>query len=331
MPAVQRSPQAANLDGAVARPPFDPDVRAALDAADDIVVSLTPAEIPALRACAVVPTRDEYTLGGRFDAEEHVTRSADGAPVRLVVLRPRPRGDALPVIYHVHGGGMVVGTPYDVLPSLGEPALELGAAIVSVDYRLAPENPYPAPLDDVYAGLVWVFQHAQELGFDRDRIILEGVSAGGGLAAGAALMARDRRSPAVLGQMLVYPMLDHRNDSASAHQMAGAGTWDRIANATGWAAYLGGLAGDDVPTYASPALADDLGGLPPTFIEVGSAETFRDEDVDYARRIWAAGGDAELHVWPGGAHAFDALAPDAPLSRDARRARLRWLQRLLSR
>lgn len=331
MPAVQRSPHAANLDGDVARPPFDPDVRAALDAADDIVVSLAPAEIPALRARAVVPTRDEYTLGGRFDAEEHVARSADGAPVRLVVLRPRPGGDALPVIYHVHGGGMVVGTPYDVLPSLGEPALELGAAIVSVDYRLAPENPYPAPLDDVYAGLVWLFQHARELGFDRDRIILEGVSAGGGLAAGAALMARDRRGPALLGQMLVYPMLDHRNDSASAHQMAGAGTWDRAANATGWAAYLGGLAGDDVPVYASPALADDLAGLPPTFIEVGSAETFRDEDVDYARRIWGAGGDAELHVWPGGAHAFDALAPEAPLSRDARRARLRWLQRLLSR
>lgn len=331
MPAVQRSPHGASVDGAVARPPFDPDVRVALDTADDIVVSLAPDEIPALRARAVIPTHAEYTLGGRFEAEEHVTRSADGAPVRLVLLRPRDGGGTPPVIYHVHGGGMVVGTPYDELPSLGELALELGAAIVSVDYRLAPENTYPAPLDDVYAGLVWLFQHADELGLDRGRIILEGVSAGGGLAAGAALMARDRRGPSVLGQMLVYPMLDHRNDSASAHQMAGAGTWDRAANATGWAAYLGAVDGGEVPVYASPALAADLSRLPPTFIEVGSADTFRDEDVDYARQIWACGGDAELHVWPGGAHAFDALVPDAGLSLDARRARVQWLRRLLAR
>ncbi|MFI8634067.1 alpha/beta hydrolase [Microbacterium sp. NPDC077663] len=328
---MQRSPQGTSVDDGVARPPFDPDVRAALDTADDVVVSLAPEEIPTLRARAVIPTPAEYTLEGRLRAEEHVARSADGAPVRLVVLRPRDRGGPLPVIYHVHGGGMVVGTPFDVLPTLGQLALDLGAAIVSVDYRLAPEHTYPAPLDDVYAGLVWMSEHAEDLGLDPDRIVLEGVSAGGGLAAGAALAARDRGGPALLGQMLVYPMLDHRNDSASAHQMAGAGTWDRTANATGWAAYLGALSAEAVPIYASPALADDLSGLPPTFIEVGSAETFRDEDVDYARRIWASGGDAELHVWPGGAHAFDALVPSAPLSRDARHARSRWLQRLLSR
>lgn len=329
---VQRSPQDADVAGeTVRRPPLDADVRAALEAAaDDVVVSLSPDEIPALRARAVVPTRDEYTLGGRLAAEERIARSADGTPVRLVILRPRGLDGDLPVIYHVHGGGMVVGTPYDVLPSLGVTALDLGAAIVSVDYRLAPEHPYPAPLEDVCAGLEWVWMHAHELGVDPDRIILEGMSAGGGLAAGAALWARDRRRPALLGQMLVYPMLDHRNDSASARQMAGAGTWDRTANATGWAAYLGDLADDAVPIYASPALAEDLSGLPPTFIEVGSAETFRDEDVDYARRMWACGGDAELHVWPGGAHAFDALVPAAPLSGDARHARLRWLTRLLS-
>lgn len=331
MPAVQRSPHGTRVDDVVARPPFDPDVLIALGAANDLVVSLSPDEIPQLRARAVVPAPAEYTLGGRLLVQEHVARSADGTPLRLVALRPRDRSDPLPVIYHVHGGGMVVGTPFDVLPMLAEVALDLGAAIVSVDYRLAPEHAYPAPLDDVYAGLVWVSEHAEDLRLDPDRIILQGVSAGGGLAAGAALASRDRGGPALLGQMLVYPMLDHRNDSASAHQMAGAGTWDRTANATGWAAYLGELPGDEVPAYASPAVADDLSGLPPTFIEVGSAETFRDEDVDYARRIWAAGGDAELHVWPGGAHAFDALAPDAPLSHDARLARMRWLHRLLSR
>jgi len=310
------------------RPPFDPDVHRALTIRGDIVTALAPDGIAALRARAVIPTPDEYTLGGLLDAEEREAIAADGRAVRLVVLRPRDRPGALPVIYHVHGGGMVVGTPWDVLPSLAPLALDLGAAVVSVDYRLAPEHPYPAAIDDVYGGLVWLHRNAERLALDPRRIIIQGVSAGGGLAAGATLLARDLGGPALLGQMLVYPMLDHRNDSVSAHQMAGVGSWDRSANATGWAAYLADTGA--VTPYASPAIAEDLGGLPPAFLEVGSAETFRDEDVDYARRIWAAGGVAELHVWPGGAHAFDALAPDAPLSRDAVEARARWLRRLLS-
>ena len=130
--------------------------------------------------------------------------------------------------------------------------------------------------------------------------------------------------------MLICPMLDDRSDSASAHQMAGRGSWDRVANETGWSAYLGPER-TAVPPYAAPARAADLSGLPPTFVDVGSAETFRDEDVDYAHRIWAAGGDAELHVWPGGVHGFDALAPDAAIAREAREARARWLRRLLAR
>jgi acetyl esterase/lipase len=126
-------------------------------------------------------------------------------------------------------------------------------------------------------------------------------------------------------------MLDHRNNSDSGWQMAGVGAWGRTANATGWSAYLGPLTSDDVPAYASPAVADDLSGLPPTFVEVGSAETFRDEDIDYAARIWAAGGDAELHVWPGGAHGFEALVPDSAITQHAREARANWLSRLLTR
>ncbi|MFJ6678421.1 alpha/beta hydrolase [Microbacterium sp. NPDC091382] len=314
-----------------ARPPFDPDIRRALVERDDVVTGLAPEDIPALRASAVQPPRDAWTLGGRFDDREVETVAADGAGVHLVVLTPADRRGPFPVLLHVHGGGMIVGSAYDVLPDLGIPALELGLAIVSVEYRLAPEHPYPAALDDVFAGWEWIIREGAAYGLDPARIIVQGVSAGGGLAAGAVLLARDRGGPAALGQMLVYPMLDHRNDSASSHQMDGVGAWDRRANATGWAAYLGRMDRDTVPVYASPALAEDLGGLPPTFLDVGSAETFRDEDVDYARRIWAAGGDAELHVWPGGAHAFDALSPDAALSRDARDARVRWLRRLLAR
>jgi alpha/beta hydrolase family protein len=154
-------------------------------------------------------------------------------------------------------------------------------------------------------------------------------AAGGNLAAALALLARDRREVDVLGQLLMYPMLDDRNDTASVRQMTGIGVWDAVSNATGWAAWLGGRSGEDVPPYAAPAREPDLSGLPPTFLDAGSAESFRDEIVEYARRLWAAGGDAELHVWPGAYHAFDFLAPQAEISQRARAARLHWLRRLL--
>lgn len=218
---------------------------------------------------------------------------------------------------------------YDDLPAVARWASDAGFAVAAVDYRLAPEHPYPAAVEDVYTGFVWLAGEADALGLDPQRIVVGGVSAGGGLAAAVTLLSRDRRGPVPAGQMLLCPMLDDRNDSASALQMAGIGAWDRGANATAWRAYLAGV--DPVPAYAAPARADDLSGLPPTFIDVGSAETFRDEDVDYARRIWAAGGDAELHVWPGGAHGFDALVPEAQLSLASLRARTDWLRRLLAR
>ena len=167
---------------------------------------------------------------------------------------------------------------------------------------------------------------------DPSRIVLAGVSAGGGLAAATALYARDHDGPALAGLLLMCPMLDHRSDSFSARQMEGVGSWDRVANVAGWTAYLGSDAHDDeVSLYASAARCADYCDLPPTFIDVGSAETFRDECVAFAADMWKAGGDAELHVWPGGTHGFDFLAPWAPMSRDARVARTAWLRRLLAR
>lgn len=319
------------VDTARRRPPFDPDVARALQTRDDIVTTLSADEIQPLRGTAVRPDEDAITLDGAFELSRHFIQGPDGDPLTIVLLRPTSRSSAVPVIYHVHGGGLVVGTAYDVLPSMAALAHRVGAAVASVDYRLAPEHRYPAAVEDVYTGLSWLADHAGELGLDPARIIIEGVSAGGGLAAAAALLARDRGAPALLGQMLICPMLDHRNDSDSGWQMQGAGAWDRTANDTGWAAYLGDLPRETVPAYASPAVAADLSGLPPTFVEVGSAETFRDEDVEYASRIWAAGGEAELHVWPGGAHGFEALVPEASLTRDARDSRVDWLSRLLSR
>ncbi len=176
-------------------------------------------------------------------------------------------------------------------------------------------------------------EHAPELNIDPERIVLGGASAGGGLAAAVSLMARDRTGPAILAQLLLSPMLDDRNDSPSARQMRGLGIWDSSSNETGWNALLGDgvRGGPDVSAYAAPSRAADLSGLPSAFVDVGSAETFRDEDVTYASRMWQAGCDVELHVWPGGFHGFDVVVPDAVLSRDAVAARSAWLRRQLGR
>ena len=315
---------------ALRRPPFDPEIASALvDESDLVVVSLAPDEIGALRARAVAPDLRAVAADAGCTVSEHRASGPRG-PVRVVLVRPERVTGPLPVLLHLHGGGLVVGDVADDVDA----ALSFapGWAVASVDYRLAPEHPYPAAVEDAYAALEWLFAGAGSLGLDAARVVVTGVSAGGGLAAALALLTRDRSGPRLFGQLLVCPMLDDRNDSESGHQMAGAGSWDRTANATAWGAYLGAAAGGpDTPAYAAAARAQSLFGLPPAFIDVGSAETFRDECVDYAARIWAEGGDAELHVWPGAVHGFDGLAPGARLSRAARAARADWLERLLRR
>ncbi|WP_017586620.1 alpha/beta hydrolase [Nocardiopsis ganjiahuensis] len=317
-------------------PPFDPELAAALAAVgEEIPSSVTPEMLPALRAGGAArapgPAVD-MTLDGSFQEKEYTARGTDGAEVPLTVWRTERTTAATGVLYWIHGGGMVAGTHRGwEIPTLLEYARELDLVLVSVDYRLAPEHPHPAPVEDCYAGLEWSVGHAAEIGADPARLVVGGLSAGGGLAAATCLLARDRGGPQALGQLLLCPMLDDRNDSVSSHQMAGVGVWDRVSNATGWGALLGDRAGGpDVSPYAAPARAEDLSGLPPAFLDVGSAETFRDEVVDYASRIWKAGGNAELHVWPGGFHSFDGFAPDAVLSRSARQQRLPWLRRILS-
>ncbi|MEU5432060.1 alpha/beta hydrolase fold domain-containing protein [Streptomyces sp. NPDC020719] len=275
------------------------------------------------------PTVEDLRADGLFAVKE---LRAPGEPdVTLVSARPAGVAGPLPLLYYLHGGGMITGNAWSVLPRLlGEWALPLPLAVISVEYRLAPYARYPAPVEDCYAGLVWAVDHARELGLDADRVIVGGKSAGGGLAAALALLTRDRGGPTPIGQLLLSPMLDDRGDTFSSHQMAGHDTWDRTSNATAWQALLGDRYGaEDLPPYAAPARATHLSGLPPVYIEVGSAETFRDEAVAYANAVWQAGGEAELHVWPGACHGFDTLAPRARLSQDARDARSRWLRRLL--
>ncbi|MCX4855011.1 alpha/beta hydrolase [Streptomyces canus] len=318
-------------------PPFDPELSAALDLIKDVISpGLTVDEIDVVRQGSGIEMLADLdlTLDGFFEVEDRSVPGPSGAPeVSLLICRPAgtaSAGTGRPVIYHVHGGGMILGNNRVGVDGPLAWAKELDAVVVSVEYRLAPEHPHPAPVEDVYAGLVWTSEHAEELGGDPERIVIAGASAGGGLSAALALLTRDRKGPRPLGQLLMCPMLDDRNDSPSTYQMAGLGVWDRTANETGWTALLGELrGGPDVPAYAAPARAEDLSGLPPAFLDVGSAETFRDEVVAYASRIWQAGGVAELHVWPGGFHGFDGFAPQAALSQAARAAHVGWLRRLL--
>jgi acetyl esterase/lipase len=316
------------------RPPVDPHVAAALDAVGDALPSsLTPEMIPLLRQPNPLmppPSDDELSQGGVLAVSTRTVPGPDG-DLEVIVLRPTAAEGPLPAVLHTHGGGMILGDARSGLLEIAGWAAELGLVVVSVDYRLAPETPHPGPVEDCYAALVWTARHAAELGADPARIVVAGASAGGGLAAALALMARDRGEVALAGQVLIYPMLDDRSETVSAQQMAGVGVWDRTSNQTGWGALLGdAVGGPDVSPYAAPARATDLSGLPPAFIDVASAETFRDEDVAYASRIWAAGGVAELHVWPGGCHGFDLFVPDAPISQAARAARVAWLRRLLA-
>jgi acetyl esterase/lipase len=319
-----------------APPPFDPELAAALAViAEGIPREFTLDLIPFMRQpnAAMPPVTDEeLSRGGAFEVTERQVPGPAGAP-DISLLIGRPVGAVAPTagIYHIHGGGMIIGDNRLGLPQVLEWAEEFQAAVVSVEYRLAPETPHPGPMEDCYAGLAWTAAHADELGIDPDRIMVAGGSAGGGLAAAVALLARDRGGPALTAQMLMCPMLDDRNDTPSSGQMAGLGVWDRASNETGWTALLGAArGGPDVSPYAAPARAADLSGLPPAFIDVGSAETFRDEAVTYASRIWQAGGIAELHVWPGGFHGFSMMAPQAALSRDSAAAQRNWLRRVLA-
>ncbi|MFE3201870.1 alpha/beta hydrolase [Embleya sp. NPDC059237] len=315
-----------------AAPPFDPELGGGGSAQP-----LTPENLAERQARDAAvrprPTPERLRDGGRFEVDElRVPGPPDGPDVTLVSARPAGVARPLPLLYYMHGGGMVSGNAWSVLPRLLRAwAHRLELAVVSVEYRLAPGTRHPGPVEDCYAGLVHVAEQAADLRIDPDRVVVGGKSAGGGLAAALALLTRDRGGPTPLGQLLLSPMLDHRNDSVSARQMAGLDPWDRTSNATAWQALLGERTHDhEVSPYAAPARAVDLSRLPPAYLDVGSAETLRDEAVTYADAIWRAGGRAELHVWPGAFHGFDTHAPQAAISRAAHETRTHWLHRTLT-
>ncbi len=301
---------------------LDPDLRPVLDAFDlpqmdaDAVASIRSAKFPALELSDDV-TRTDHLVPG-------------DPPVPVRVHRPVDAAGPLPAMVTMHGGGYVIGS-YDMDdPLLDRWCPSLGLVGVSVEYRLAPETPYPGPLDDCYAALRWTHDHADDLGIDPSRIGIYGLSAGGGLAAGLGLLARDRGEVPVAFQFLDCPMLDYHGVTPSIPAQ-GLYVWNAASNEFGWRSYLGDLYGsDDIPPYASAAGATDLSGLPPTCVVVGAIDGFRDENIDYAQRLCQAGVDCELHVIAGLPHAY-MLAPDAAAVKDAERCKEDWLARQLAR
>jgi acetyl esterase/lipase len=282
------------------------------------------------RSVPQVPPVEELLAARDVVREDRSVPGIDGSPdIILSIFRKRTQASGGPGIYYIHGGGMVVGDRFTSIDRALEWVQLFDAVAVSVEYRLAPEHPDPAPVNDCFAGLTWTAAHANELGFDAGRLIIAGGSAGAGLAAGTTLMARDKGGPALAAQVLIGPMIDDRNDTIASHQIDGIGVWDRVSNQTGWEALLGHRRGtDQVSIYAAPARATDLSGLPPTYIDCGSAEVFRDEDVAFAMGIWAAGGIANLHVWAGAHHGFDTIFPSAAISVAARRTRTEFIRRI---
>lgn len=289
---------------------------------------LTPEILTQLRRYPT-PTAEELLAVRAAAHRETVVVADDGAQLPISVFTPTSTEPtpARPCVYWLHGGGMIMGNRLSQIDIPLEWLDEFGAVVASIDYRLAPEATGDRLVADAYRGLTWLVEHADELGIDPHRIIVAGTSAGGGLAAGLTLAARDHGSPPIAAQVLICPMLDHRNTTPSSRQYSGdPGIWTREMNEFAWRMVLGEHS-EEISAYVSPALATDLSGLPPAYLDAGSAEVFRDEIVDYAHRIWAAGGQAELHVWAGGCHGFDALFPHIDLSIAARRARIDWLAR----
>ncbi|MBA3741420.1 alpha/beta hydrolase [Sporichthya sp.] len=282
-------------------------------------------------AAAGRPDLESLRSGGRVLVDElAIPGPAAGTTLNVLWLRPaRAQSSPVPAVYFLHPGGMIAGDSRTGAGILIDFVLRLGVQAVSVEYRLAPENPFPAPLEDAFAGLEWLARNATPLGVDATRIVVAGASAGGHLAAGLAMMARDRHTPAVRGLVLIAPMLDDRGGQAAPLDVGREGTWGVDANRVAWDAVLGNARGGSrLPDYAVPARAD-LAGLPPTFLDVGSAELFHDETVEFSAGLRRAGVPTELRVWPGGFHGFDWSVPGAPISLEAKSARVRWLAELL--
>jgi len=290
--------------------------------------------LPQFRAGMAEMTRQQREMAPPSDVavdERRIPGPAGAPEVRVLVYTPPAATGPKAGYLHIHGGGYVMGTAD--MSDLANKALaqEIGCVIVSVDYRLAPETPHPGPVEDCYAALKWLHANAAALGVDPGRIAIGGESAGGGLAAALALLARDRGEVPIILQRLIYPMIDDRTVTANPpHPFTGEFVWTAASNRFGWRSLLGrDPGGPDVSPYAAAARAESLAGLPPTFISTGALDIFLDENLDYAKRLLRAGVPTELHVYPGAYHGFN-VAIDADVTKRFERDAQQALKRALS-
>jgi acetyl esterase/lipase len=298
---------------------LDPELAAVVDLLpvidiDDPVQARASFEALILELVRDIPGIDALHIEDRF------VLGFDGDPdVAVRVYRPRSvaPGTLAPAVLTIHGGGFIIGSVEAEHAGSAAMALGSGAVVVSVEYRLAPEHPYPAGLHDCYAALQWLHAEAAALGVDPARVAVAGASAGGGLAAATALMARDRSGPPICFQLLQIPELDDRLETPSMRAFTETPLWSRPLAVKSWAAYLGELAGSpDVPAHAAPARAEDLSGLPPAYVSTAENDPLRDEGIIYALRMLQAGVSVELHQFPGTFHG-SALVSTAAVSRRA--------------
>jgi acetyl esterase/lipase len=268
---------------------------------------------------------------------EHVEHSVPGLnkndpPVTLSVFRSKSSSNTKrAVAYSVHVGGQIACTRFTALDAVMSYFIGIDTVFIAPEYRLSPEHPAPAALHDSYAGLLWVVEHADELGIDPSRIVIEGNSGGAPIACGTAMLCRDDKKISPLALMLLSPMLDDRDCTNSSKQFADDGPWCGKINRMAWEMVLGDKrGGSEVSELVAPARATDLQGMPQTLIDAGDCEVFRDEAVAFASQLWKCGVQCELHVWPGAFHGFDVLSSYTLLARNAANARSAWLQRILS-
>ena len=293
-------------------------------------------DIPAARrlmdALAAAQMTKAPAIEGVSTEDRQVPGPEGALEVFVRIYQPMDRPDTLPALLWIHGGGYVMGSvERDDL--LAKHLARVGQCVVaSVEYRLAPEHPFPAPVEDCYAALKWLSARSAEFGVNKSRIAIGGASAGGGLAAGLALLTRDRAEVEVAFQLLIYPMIDDRTIAPASETVPDTFVWTRENNLMGWRAYLGREPGGaDGSPYAAAARATDLRGLPPAYIPVGDLDLFLDENMTYAQRLLAAGVPTELHVYPGAFHGFNAFVPSAEISRRFNAERDHALKRMLHR
>ena len=302
----------------------DPEIVAALEWFPSVTFAND--ALPGIRAgiAEQLANQAQASFDGVIEEELTVPGPVGGPPVRVLAYRPATRQGPLPALLHIHAGGFVVGSPEMMAPVNRSLAADLGCVIYSIDYRLAPEHKYPAAIEDCYAVLRWVNVNSDALGIDVRRIGIKGESAGGGLTAALALLARDRGEFSIAFQHMIYPMLDDRTVRDQERPFVGEFIWTSEQNRFGWASLLEQDPGcDGVPEYAAPARATELGGLPPAFVSAGALDLLMDENVAYAIRLLHAGIPVELHVYPGAYHGFD-MVPEARITlaagRDSREA-----------